>query len=133
MKKKWDISNEIEYQICRNIFNIRKNKKMTQQDIADRAGISNDYVSLLERNKRHLSIQILTKITKALEVDISEILKYNKKNEINKNEVNNKYPKIRSITELLQNLEILEINTIHDITQKLYNLAHPRLPNKKKN
>ena len=65
--------NIIRYHIKR----IRENKNLTQQQLADKANITMNYLSKIESTKmqRGLSIVILGRLADALEVDIRELLK----------------------------------------------------------
>ncbi len=60
-----------------NIKRIRENKNFTQQQLADKANITMNYLSKIESTKmqRGLSIVILGRLADALEVDIREFLK----------------------------------------------------------
>jgi transcriptional regulator with XRE-family HTH domain len=50
---------------------LRRNKGFTQQQLAERAGISVDFLSLIERGLRSPSFPVIERIAKALEVDVS--------------------------------------------------------------
>ncbi len=58
-----------------NIKKYRKLKKLTQQELADRAGLTMNYISKIESIKmeRGISIPSLTRIADALEIDIREL------------------------------------------------------------
>lgn len=58
-----------------NIKKIRKSKNLTQQQLADKANITMNYLSKIESTKmqRGLSIVILGRIADALSVDIREL------------------------------------------------------------
>ncbi|MED1205203.1 helix-turn-helix domain-containing protein [Heyndrickxia acidicola] len=57
--------------IGKNIYEIRKRKKLSLSSLAERAGISKSYLSNIERNvHQNPSIQVLNKIAKILEVDL---------------------------------------------------------------
>ena len=61
------------YDIIRdNIKKYRKEKKLTQQDLADLAGISRQYVTDIENENRnkHITIAILGRIADAMNVNI---------------------------------------------------------------
>ena len=53
----------------------RKIKGMTQQEVADRAGISRTYYSQIENGDRDPATTVITTISKVLEVNIADILK----------------------------------------------------------
>lgn len=60
-----------------NIKKIRESRNLTQQQLADKANITMNYLSKIESTKmqRGLSIVILGRLADALEVDIRELFK----------------------------------------------------------
>jgi transcriptional regulator with XRE-family HTH domain len=52
----------------------RKESGLTQEELAHRAEIHRTYVSLLERNEKSPTLNVLFRICKALEVRPSEVL-----------------------------------------------------------
>ncbi|WP_226038108.1 helix-turn-helix domain-containing protein [Aquibacillus saliphilus] len=63
-----------------NIYKIRKQKRLTLSELAERANISKSYLSNIERNlNQNPSIQIIGKIAKELNVNIDTILGLNQK------------------------------------------------------
>lgn len=60
-----------------NIKRIRESRNLTQQQLADKANITMNYLSKIESTKmqRGLSIIILGRLADALEVDIRELFK----------------------------------------------------------
>ena len=66
-------TDEYYYDIIRdNIKKYRKEKKLTQQDLADLAGISRQYVTDIENENRnkHITIAILGRIADAMNVNV---------------------------------------------------------------
>ena len=66
-------TDEYYYDIIRdNIKKFRKEKNLTQQDLADLAGISRQYVTDIENENRnkHITIAILGRIADAMNVNI---------------------------------------------------------------
>ena len=63
--------------IRQNIKSIREKKGLTQQQLADKAGITMNYLAKIESKKmqRGFTILILGRIADALEIDICELLK----------------------------------------------------------
>lgn len=53
----------------------RKLKGLTQQEVADRVGISRTYYSQIENGDRDPATTVITNIAKALDVNIADILK----------------------------------------------------------
>ncbi len=52
---------------------VRKSKRMTQQELAERAGLHLTYVGHLELGKYHPTVYVMWKISKALEVSMNEL------------------------------------------------------------
>ena len=66
-------TDEYYYDIIRdNIKKYRKEKNLTQQDLADLAGISRQYITDIENENRnkHITIAILGRIADAMNVNI---------------------------------------------------------------
>lgn len=71
-------TDEYYYDIIRdNIKKYRKEKKLTQQDLTDLAGISRQYVTDIENENRnkHITIAILGRIADAMNVNIELFFK----------------------------------------------------------
>lgn len=58
-----------------NIKKIRNNRGMTQKELADQVGISGAFMSLIEKGTNKPSEENLSKIAKALRVEIRDLLK----------------------------------------------------------
>lgn len=73
------INNDIYYfNIIRyNIKKIRNKRNLTQQQLADKAGVTMNYIAKIESQKmqRGFTITVLGRIADALEVDIRELFK----------------------------------------------------------
>jgi transcriptional regulator with XRE-family HTH domain len=54
---------------------IRQKKGLSQEELADSAGLHRTYVGSVERNERNISIDNMERLAKALEVDITDLLK----------------------------------------------------------
>ena len=53
---------------------VRKNKRMTQQELAEKAGLHLTYVGHLELGKYHPTVYVMWKIAKALGVSTKNLL-----------------------------------------------------------
>lgn len=67
----------IKSRVSRNIQRIRREKDLSQEEVAHRADIHQTYLSGVETGKRNPSILVVERIAKALGVDVSEIFKPN--------------------------------------------------------
>jgi transcriptional regulator with XRE-family HTH domain len=65
------MENEIIVQISQKIKSIRKEKGLTIQDVADRAGVTKGLISQIENSRTIPSLLVLIQIIKALEVDLN--------------------------------------------------------------
>lgn len=61
------------------IKEIRLKNNMTQEELSQKSGISESYISELENNLKMPTILTLCRLAEALEVDISELYKYTPK------------------------------------------------------
>ena len=67
----------IQSRVSKNIQRIRREKNLSQEEVAHRADIHQTYLSGVETGKRNPSILVVERIAKALGVDVSEIFKPN--------------------------------------------------------
>lgn len=64
---------EFTKQLSEKLKDIRKSKKITQQELAEKAGLHLTYVGHLELGKYHPTVYVMWKIAKALGVSINEL------------------------------------------------------------
>lgn len=57
------------------IRKVRKQRNLTQEKLADLAGIDYTYLNMIEAGKRNPSIKKLAKIARALQVSLTELLR----------------------------------------------------------
>ena len=59
-----------------NIKNIRKQRRITQRELAEKIGVSEGYISDIERDSKdkHPTIKCLFKISEALGVELIDLL-----------------------------------------------------------
>ena len=57
---------------------IRKDKSLTQEELAEKVSIHPTYVCKLESGKNNVSIKMLFKISRALKVKLSDIFEFDK-------------------------------------------------------
>ena len=65
----------IHTKIGQKIKEIRNNKNLSQEKLANIADIDRTYLPDIEKGNRKISIQILNKITNALEIRLSDFFK----------------------------------------------------------
>lgn len=66
---------DVRQRVSRNIQRLRREKGLSQEDVAHTADIHQTYLSGVEGGKRNPSVMVLERIAKALKVDISEFFK----------------------------------------------------------
>ncbi len=61
--------------VARNLRRLRRSKALSQEELADRAGINRNYVGMLEREENAATVDMLEKLADVLEVDPIEFFK----------------------------------------------------------
>ena len=65
---------KLETKLGNNVRRFRKKLKMSQEGLGFEAKIERSYVSAIERGKRNPSIQVVSKLAKALKINISDLI-----------------------------------------------------------
>jgi transcriptional regulator with XRE-family HTH domain len=65
---------EIREVFARNLRNARHARRLSQEALADEAGIDRTYISALERARYSATIDIVDKLAKALDIDPGALL-----------------------------------------------------------
>lgn len=60
--------------ICKRIRKYRHDAGLTQEDLAEKVGVSRVYIGYVEQGRNTPSLEILEKIAKALKVRLSDII-----------------------------------------------------------
>ena len=60
--------------VATNLRRLRHAKSMSQEELADRAGINRNYVGMLEREEHAATVDMLEKLAEVLEIDPIEFL-----------------------------------------------------------
>jgi transcriptional regulator with XRE-family HTH domain len=61
--------------LATNVRRARHAKKLTQEELAERADLSSRYVGSVERAAVSVSLGVLARLAKALEVEASELIR----------------------------------------------------------
>jgi len=64
---------DVRARVGRNLQRLRRDRELTQEELAHKAEIHQTYLSGVEVGKRNPSILVLDRIVKALGVDISQL------------------------------------------------------------
>lgn len=59
----------------KNVQKIRKEQKISQEKLAERAGLHRTYIGMIERAEKNITLINIEKISKALNVELTELLK----------------------------------------------------------
>lgn len=97
--------------IAENIFTARKEKGLTQEELAFNAGIDRTYIGYIENAKHNVTLGVLIKIASALDIELIDLLKP-KATVTNIEKLNELFPYIRKYQKLAE-----ETNGINDIFQ----------------
>ena len=65
--------------LAHNLRRLRQERRLTQEALADIAGVNRNYVGLIERQENSASVDVLDQLATALEIDPIELLKRPKK------------------------------------------------------
>lgn len=65
---------KLSNKIAKNIISLRKEQKLTQQELANMVGCSRGHISCIELGRDYFSVKTLYKICLALKCNIDDIL-----------------------------------------------------------
>lgn len=60
--------------VASRIRELRQGRGLSQEELADRAGVHRTYVGMLERRQSNPSLHVLAKIAEALVVTVSDLI-----------------------------------------------------------
>ena len=63
----------VKEKLGKRIYEIRKEKSLSQEKLALKANIDRAYMHLIEKGKTNVSIELIEKIAIALEIDIKDL------------------------------------------------------------
>jgi transcriptional regulator with XRE-family HTH domain len=69
------VSSDTRRIFAQRLRQLRKSKGLSQEELADQAGLHRTYVGSVERSERNVSIDNMERLAKALEVDLAELLR----------------------------------------------------------
>ena len=61
--------------VARNLRRLRRSKKLSQEELADRAKINRNYVGMLEREENAATVDMLEKLADVLDIDPIEFFR----------------------------------------------------------
>ena len=101
------------------IRQLRKNLKLTQAGLADKAGLSTNFIALLEKGKRLASVDTLFRISKVLKVELKELFDFPEKK--TKAQI-----AIDELVKLLKRKSADDIGMIKDVANIIFGGKGPR-------
>ena len=57
-----------------NIFTLRNNLRLTQEELAQKCGVTQQFIQMLEKGKKNPSVSTLKKLAAALGVTVDELI-----------------------------------------------------------
>ena len=88
----------MDYKIIEKLKELRKNKKITQEQLAEKLDISRSKVSSWETNRRDMSITEAIKLANIYEVSLDNLFEINKITEEEYVKISDKFLKSKNIT-----------------------------------
>jgi transcriptional regulator with XRE-family HTH domain len=61
--------------VARNLRRLRRSRGLSQEELADRAGINRNYVGMLEREENSATVDMLEKLADVLDIDPIEFFR----------------------------------------------------------
>ncbi|MGE7020842.1 helix-turn-helix domain-containing protein [Solibacillus cecembensis] len=100
-----------------NIREIRKRKKLTQEELAEKCGLQTSYLAGVERGDRNITLQTLEKIALGLEINAKELFEL--ESPLNKLTLEKKQL-LRVFTSYMQDKSEKEIKLLIDIANNIF-------------
>lgn len=63
---------DIREQFGNRLMELRKERKMTQDKLAEKSELTRVYISGIEQGKRNVSLEVIAKLAEALDIEIKE-------------------------------------------------------------
>lgn len=63
---------DIKQEFGKRLNQIRKEKKISQERLAELSELNRPYISAIEQGKRNVSLEVIEKLAQALEIEINE-------------------------------------------------------------
>jgi transcriptional regulator with XRE-family HTH domain len=62
----------LKEQFGNRLKGLRKERKMSQEELAEKSGLNRPYISGIEQGKRNVSLEVMESLAKALEIKIKD-------------------------------------------------------------
>lgn len=60
--------------LAQNLRRVRQERSLTQEELADLAGINRNYVGMIEREENAATVDVLESLAKALNIEAADLL-----------------------------------------------------------
>ena len=101
----------LKEKFARRIKELRKSRKLTQEQLAELIGVDFRYVSMIENAKSFPSCALIEKLSKVLQADYSEI--FNFESELSRKDIEN------NIKDMFNLLNDKDIKTLYNFAKHL--------------
>lgn len=64
---------DIKKDFGKRLMQLRKERKISQETLAELSGLNRPYISGIEQGKRNVSLEVIEKLAQALELKITEL------------------------------------------------------------
>jgi transcriptional regulator with XRE-family HTH domain len=65
---------DIKEKFGQRVKSLRKEKGMSQEELAEKSGLNRPYISAIEQGKRNVSLEVMEKLAEAMGVIIKDLL-----------------------------------------------------------
>lgn len=72
-----NLKHNISIKFGNRVREIRKEKKLSQEELAVKANLHRTYIGMIERAEKNITLLNIEKIANALEISINEIMVFN--------------------------------------------------------
>lgn len=110
---------EFSYSVGNRIRALRKQRGMTQEQLAEKASLHYSYLSSMERGERNVSIESLEKVINALEINPMQIFNF-ADTEILEGTAD-KEATLQAINALLQERNVDEVKMVYRVLKDMLN------------
>lgn len=70
-----NMSKAIRNKFGKQVRNLRRERRWSQEDLADNSGVHRTYIGAIERGEQNVSIDNIIKLAKALDVSLEQLFK----------------------------------------------------------